>query len=330
MQNPPSAGFGAKCALHPDRTASHTCARCGNFTCDECNATGTETMCPSCRDLAGAGAFPFTRDNHSFDGIWNTTFEKWKQEWVMLSVCVLIFFAVIFGVSLFNQLFTVIARAIVGDRGGTKALVLIFGITAAISQIASTIAQSAFLMGLFRVYIDVLNGRKADVARMMTQFSKIGRYFLQQAAVFLIIGLPVILYLGVLIVVSAALSGISFDDLNHLERDLRPGAIALLIFGSLALIPVLIYVALPLQFATMELVYGDSSPLESIRRAYQLANGHRLSIFGYAFIAGVVAMVGVLACCVGLIPALALGQMLTTGLYLALRNGSGLPVPPEA
>ena len=31
-----------------------------------------------------------------------------------------------------------------------------------------------------------------------------------------------------------------------------------------------------------------------------------------------------------LLPAVGLAQMLMTGLYLGLRNGSGLPPPPEA
>ena len=34
-------------------------------------------------------------------------------------------------------------------------------------------------MGLLRVYIDVLAGRKADVGRLMSQFPKTGRYLLQ-------------------------------------------------------------------------------------------------------------------------------------------------------
>ena len=197
------------------------------------------------------------------------------------------------------------------------------------SQLVSTLVQGAFQMGLYRVYIDVLNGRKADVARMMTQFPKLGRYTLQGLVIVLIIIVPVALYVGAVVIAAAAASGLSLSRLDQFGRDFRPIGAVVLGLGLFALIPVLIYVALPLQFATMELVYADSQPMESIRRAYQLANGFRLNIVGYACIGGLIVIVGVLACCVGIIPAVALAQLLTVALYLALRNGSGLPPPAE-
>jgi hypothetical protein len=43
---------GASCALHPERPASATCARCGNFTCDECNPD-RRGWCPTCRQQSG-------------------------------------------------------------------------------------------------------------------------------------------------------------------------------------------------------------------------------------------------------------------------------------
>jgi hypothetical protein len=329
MQDPQSVGFGAKCAIHPDRVASRTCSRCGNFTCDECNVTGTEAMCPTCRGLVGGETFPFTRSNFTFDSIWNFAFERWKQEWVMLSVCVLIFVAVGFVVGLFNGVFQGIARVIIGERGGAAAQGIIIGVSTLMSQVISTLVQGAFQMGLFRIYIDVLNGRKADVNRLFSQLPKLGRYILQTLLIVFVAIVPLLLYLGLLAVVAAAASGASLAHLDHLGRDFKPIAAVILILGFLALIPVMIYFGLPLQFATMELVYGDTQPMESIRRAFKITDGFRLSIFGFGFIAGLIAMVGVFACCVGVLPAVALSQLILTSLYLALRNGSGLPPPPE-
>ncbi|MBS1152130.1 MAG: uncharacterized protein H6Q89_3828 [Myxococcaceae bacterium] len=329
MRESQTAGFGAKCAIHPDRTATRTCGRCGNFTCDECNGGGSEPMCPACRSLTGTEAFPFTRDSYSFDGIWNYAFEKWKQEWVMLSVAVLILMAVGFVAVLFNSVFQAIAKGIVGERAGTVGIVAVTVISSVMSQIVSMIVQGAFQMGLIRILIDVLNGKKADVGRIMTQLPKLGRYILQVILIQLMVLLPVLLYMGALLVVAAAVSGLSFGDLDHWGRALRGPGAGILVLGGLALIPVLYYVSLPLVFANMELVYGDSSPVESIRRAYVIAKGHRLSILGFGFIGGLVFLVGFVACCVGIIPAWGLAYLLLTGLYLALRNGSGLPPPVE-
>lgn len=329
MQDPQTAGFGAKCAIHPDRMATRTCARCGNFTCAECNAQGTETMCPTCRSLTGTEGFPFTRDNYSFDGIWNFAFEKWKQEWVMLSVGVLILVAVGAVGAIFSSVFQAIARGIVGERG-TAGIIYVAVISQVMTQIISMVAQGTFQMGLIRILIDVLNGKKADVGRIMTQLPKLGRYILQVILIQLMIVIPVVLYILGLAVVAAIVSGISPTDIEHFDRALRGPGIGVLVLGGLALIPVLYYVSLPLMFANMELVYGDTSPVESIRRAYIIAKGHRMSILGFGFIAGLVILVGLIACCVGMIPAWGLAYLILVGLYLALRNGSGLPAPIES
>jgi hypothetical protein len=328
MQDPQTAG--AKCPVHPDRAATRTCGRCGNFTCGECNVNGTEAMCPSCRQLVGGSApFPFTRDAFSFDQIWNYTFEAWKREWVMLSVCVLILLAVGFAVGLFNGLFQGIAKGIVGTRGGSSGVIIIAFAASMMTQVISSLAQGVFQMGLFRIYIDVLNGRKADVNRLMSQVPKLGRYILQ--ALLMLVGamLPVLVYMGGVFLLSLAVSGASLTNIQHLDREFKPIGLAVILFGATALVPILIYLGLPLQFAIIELVYGDTQPIESFRRAFQIANGFRLSLFGFGFIAGLVVLAGILACCVGMIPAMALSQMLMTGLYLTLRNGSGLPPPPE-
>lgn len=329
MQDPQSVGFGAKCAIHPDRVATRTCTRCGNFTCEECNVGGSEQLCPSCRTLVGGETFPFTRSSFSFDGIWNFTFERWKSEWVMLSVCVLILLGVGMAVGIFNSVFQGIAKAVVGERGGTAGIVIITVAATLMSQVIQTVAQGVFQMGLYRIYFDVLNGRKADVSRLMTQMPKLGRFVVQALTILLVTVVPLLLYVGLLAIVAAAASGVSLSNPEHAIKHLQPVALIIIAVGFLALIPVFIYVGLPLQFASMELVYGDTQPMESIRRAFQIADGYRISIFGFGFVAGLVAFVGVFACCVGILPAVALGQLLLTGLYLALRNGSGLPPPPE-
>ncbi len=330
MQDPQNAGFGAKCAVHPDRVASRTCTRCGNFTCDECNANGTEALCPTCRAHVGGDAFPVTRATMTFDQVWGFAFERWKKEWVMLSVCVLILFAVGFVVSLFNGVFQGIAKAIIGNRGGQSALLIITFAGSLMAQVISVFVQGVFQMGLFRIYIDVLNGKKADVNRLLSQVPKLGRYVLQTLLIGVVAVVPLLLYFGLLGIVGAAISGVSLTHLDHLDRDVWPKLGLIFAIGALPLIPLSIYFGLPLQFATMELVYGDTEPVESVRRAFKIADGYRVSIFGFNFVAGLIAVAGVFACCVGILPAVALAQMVMTGLYLGLRNGSGLPTPPEA
>ncbi len=42
----------ARCAVHPDRSAGETCARCGNFMCVECSGGRTAGQCAACDALA--------------------------------------------------------------------------------------------------------------------------------------------------------------------------------------------------------------------------------------------------------------------------------------
>ena len=77
--------------------------------------------------------------------------------------------------------------------------------------------------------------------------------------------------------------------------------------------------------------------VEALRRAWMLGSGHRLPTFGYSFVAGMVVFLmviaGFLALCVGVMIAAPIGYalmfMVQAGLFLSLRNGSGLPPPEE-
>jgi len=92
--------------------------------------------------------------------------------------------------------------------------------------------------------------------------------------------------------------------------------------GVLTFIPAL-YFGIPLYLMQAELTFNeDVSPTQALRNCYTLAHGERLSIFGVSLLVGLLVFGGMLACCVGILPALALGQLLLGGLYLALRNGS--------
>jgi len=330
MQDPQMIGGGAKCAVHVDRIATRTCARCGNFTCDECNLGGSETQCPACRAISGSDAWPFSRDAYSFDGIWTQALERFKAEWIMLSVSVLILMAVGMVAGIFNSIFQTVARLAIGERGGTMGIIWVTVVSTLMSQLVSMIIQGTFTMGLFRIIIDVLQGKKADVGRILTQLPKLPRYIVQTFLFFVMIGLPMLLYVVLLGVVASVVTGVGLSDPSNFARLFKGAGIGVLVIGFLAALPIIYYFTLPLMFATMELVYGDSPPVESIRRAFVIARGHRWSIIGFGLISLLVVLVGLLACCVGIIPAVALVYMLLVGLYLSLRNGSGLPPPVES
>ncbi len=299
--------------------------------CTECSIARTSEHCPSCRALIG-GQFAFSRTDFDFNRLWENAFEIWKRELWMLVVCGLIVFGAgaiggIIGL-FFNFLGTGISMA-----AGEKSVVGILAVIAGqlISQAISMVLQGIGLMGFIRVCIDVLEGRKADPARMFTQLNKAGQYVIQLLVISFGIALPVLIYLGIVLLVSMLVGGLTLSGGGFREFANHPGpAIAIFGLGVLAMVPVLFYVTLPLSFASLELVYSGADAIESLRRAWSLAAGFRTQIFGYGFVGALVLMAGLLACCVGVLAAFPLQQLLIVSLFLALRNGSGLPAPAES
>jgi hypothetical protein len=304
--------------------------------CEECSVGGTELQCPRCRALSGV-TFPFTRDNHDFSRLWDCAFEAWKREWAMLSVGFVILGAASMGAGLIGNVFSSILQAIVGKKD-VAAMVAVLVLGQLFIYMIQQIAVGAAQLGLYRLMFDVMRGGKADIGRMFTQLSKIPAFIGQWLIVALMVGLPVLLYFGIALVVAVKVGHVELPsfDLSHntdeLARDWVEalGHIAPVLAVSFLLVIVpLLWVTLALAFVPLEIVYGNAGAWESITRAFALARGFRLSIFGYSFVGGLVVLVGLLACCVGVIPAAALSQMLMVSLYLAVRNGSGLPPPPE-
>src|ERR1700737_530025 len=95
----------AQCAIHPGQLARGTCDRCGNFMCGECSQGGQSLLCPKCRQLAGASPFPFTRTDYDFGRLWDYGWNVFRNDWLMLSGCVLM----VFGVVLFLSVVSTVA-----------------------------------------------------------------------------------------------------------------------------------------------------------------------------------------------------------------------------
>ncbi len=148
-----------------------------------------------------------------------------------------------------------------------------------------------------------------------------------QLILLLVVTVPTLLYFGIVGVVGARLIGVDWNHLANFrpEKLLNPALIGLF-GGSLMLFMVAMVVLLPLSlFGLPELIVGQCGPVEALKRAWNLGEGQRLRLFGYSFVAGLVTMVGAIACGVGLIFAMPVAYMLLLALFLAVRRSSSLP-----
>ncbi|MGA9523903.1 MAG: B-box zinc finger protein [Myxococcaceae bacterium] len=293
----------AQCAIHADQRAQSICARCGNFMCNTCTEGGAHDSCPTCRDVTGAGAFPFDRNNYEISGVLGFAWGHFKREWVMLSVAMILYMVILVGVSMVSTVLQAIGNQIHPVAGYAFAVP---------GQVVQSLVQMVLTAGLGLVFWEVFRGRSVDVGTLFRPFSRFGTF-----VVAMLVQLGVALAMVTLIAVPAGI--------GYLIGEEEGAAVGAGIGVVLFIVPML-WVYLPLLFVPFEVVIGgETSGVQAVKNTFRLAEGNRLSILGYSIVGGLIGMVGMFACCVGVVPAVALGQMLLFGLYLALRNGSGLP-----
>lgn len=308
------------------------CARCGNFMCAACAQNGTESQCPTCRQLNPIG-FPYDA-NADLGTLWSHSWDGFQREAAMCVVAGLIFFAFALGGALVSNIITSVVNSILGikfDPANPLRNLTGFGLNLMVSQVVSMgvnlVVQGIAMVGLYRVLMDVLVGKKADLARMFSQLEVLPHYVLLHLAMFFFITVPTLIYFVLVGVIGLKLVGSEWSQLQHL----RPEKLFSVELVGFMLVALLIYLAamvvvLPVSlFATPELIVGRCNAVEAVKRAWELGNGQRLRTFGYSFIAGVLVILGVLACCVGVIVALPVASMLILALFLALRRSSSLP-----
>jgi hypothetical protein len=334
MHQPSTAPSGAQCARHPGVAAPLVCGRCGAFMCVECSLGGSESLCPACRELVGSDGFPYRRDDFDFSRLWNHSLEAFQRDWLMLSVGALIFFALALGGSLVSNVLTSIVLRVAGfaPRGKDSLSYILASVLT--GQVFGTLigiaVQGVALVGFYRLTMDAVLGRRVDIGRMFSQLRKLPTYVVTQLILIAVVWIPSALYFVVLGVVALKLAGLSVGGLttSDLSRLLGAAPLAVLMLGILGYIVVFVVVLLPMSlFVAPEIVVSDAGALEALRRAWNIGRGMRLPCLGYSCVFGLLVSLGALLCLVPVLPAMALGGCLLMSLFLAARNGSGLPAP---
>ena len=300
--------------------------------CSTCAVNGSESQCPTCRELNPIG-FPYDA-NADMSTLWGHATSSFQRELAMCVVAGLIFFGFAMGGGIIANIINTIVNAIAGikvDQANPLANLGAFGFSFIIGQAVGTliniVVQGVALVGLYRVLMDVLVGKKADLGRMFSQLQLLPQYLVMQIILFCMVTLPTLIYFGIVGVVCARLVGFDWSHPSsfHSERLVNP-AMWMLISGSLVMFFVVMIVILPITlFSVPELIVGQCGAVEALKRAWQLGDGQRLRVFGYSFVSGLVVMAGALLCGVGMLFALPVAYMLLLALFLALRKSSSLP-----
>ncbi len=236
----------------------------------------------------------------------------------MLTLATLIFFGIVFGISMVGQVIQGLGSVFGGSKSGPRAgAVAVFAVATLFSTLLQNLASGVLTMGLVRVSGDALNGRRVDLGVLFSQLGKLGRYVLA-GLIGLLAAAPIfaIAFAAGMGAVFAKRSG-----MNLFERLEGPWMVVV-VFGALAILLVWVFALLPLYFVQYELALNDNATAwGAIKNAWRVGSGKRLTIFGWSMLAGLVMGASAMCCGVGLLPGFALAQLVLTGVYVALRKG---------
>ncbi|MFO0601184.1 MAG: hypothetical protein U0228_38095 [Myxococcaceae bacterium] len=327
-------GVGAQCAVHVGIAAPATCARCGNFMCLTCSENGSQRECPSCRALRPTD-FPLNADAR-FRQLWDYSFAAFQREWLMLSISMLVFVGIaVVGGGLASVL-SQVADKLLGipynparPFDDPRAFLQNYLVQQVVTPFITIPVNAFALTGVYRVLLDVLRGRKADVNRLFVRFDLFPRFAAVHVLVWALTSLPMVIFFSLVGFVTLKVAGTSLDDSPQmfLRALLRPRPLAVMTSGWLVYVVVLLWLLPLFFFAPLEMLVSECQPLEALRRAAMLGVGERLRLLGYTLLSMAMMIAGVVGCFVGVLPAAAFASLLWCALFLVIRKGSVLPPP---
>jgi len=91
-----------------------------------------------------------------------------------------------------------------------------------------------------------------------------------------------------------------------------------------------IIVAIGLWPAYLLVMEDDLPPVEAVKGAWALTNGHKINLFILAIANCVVIVIGLLCCCVGVLVAAPVTQLAWMGAYHEMRLAAGADTAPQA
>jgi hypothetical protein len=276
--------------------------------CVACEAGAT--TCPACRALGPASAFPFD-ERATLEQLVTVTWTAFQREWQACVLAGVTYAALILGGTVVTTVATagasILLMKLVHDTFASMALMQA---VALLRSLAMVPVQAVVFLGLSRMLLDVLMGRRPGAARFFADLRMLPRAMAVLAPLSLFPMVPTLVGL--------------------LLQPISPGLSSVVqVVGALVLLPLMLIFGLSLWlFSIPELLISDCSAFEAMRRAVSLSRGWKnLRLLGYAAIGGIGIFLGALACGVGLIAAVPLSTMLVLSLFLAVRNSSQLPAP---
>ncbi len=245
----------------------------------------------------------------TYDEVFSKTWAIFKEQWLMTCAAILIVGGVNMGLSFVQNVIVQILDATNAEQA------LVFVVQATL-WVLGWVVQIWLTIGQTMVLLDIARGREVNLGKLFSG----GPLFVKCALAMLLLWLA-LAGIGITLVgIPAAVVGLAMQD----PAGAAVGA------GVGILIAIVPFIIVSLMFSQFQVLIVDRGlgPMESLRTSAEITNGNKLTIFVIGILLTVVAMIafvaGLLALCVGVIPAMigvgGFGALLLVVAYLCMTG----------
>lgn len=274
--------------------------------CAGCQSILRAELCDDCERIVGS--FPMRRESFDLMEALSYSWERYTAQWLLPTVSAVAFFVLTYVLAFLRGLGQLAAMEV----DPNLSIAVSFGV-----QVVSNVMNAALMAVMMRMAVAALQGQTLS-AEHVTQG-------LRRAPVFIALQLFYFAVFAGLAAPFGAAFGLGL--FQGVDESLLFGGIAV---GALLLFPLLIYVMLGLGSAGIESVIDpDVGIVEAFKRSWAVADGQRFTMLLGGFISFLLSLLGVIACCVGILPMWVLTMFLWAATYLGLRTGL-LPSPARS
>ncbi len=206
------------------------------------------------------------------------------------------------------------------------------GVAVWVGSMVVQLVLGAFLeVGLARLLIVAARGGVPDFGAIFQGGAAFGRMF-GVKVVLMILGWTIA---GVTVgpAVALAVNEIGVEVLQRPElvlsriSDLTATPFLALLAGMVALVPLTVFLTLRLTFAHYYVADTDRGTVEALGASWTAMRGHVLNLFLFTLLVGLLAIAGMMACCVGLLPVIALSKVGEAIIYTRISGRMGAERP---
>ena len=182
------------------------------------------------------------------------------------------------------------------------------GFISIIVMLLSLALSTIFWLGYARMCLDAVEGKEPQFSSFQEQFPKFWKYLGLSMLIGLVAGIYVLLTVLITVIVLGVGSG--GDILVGLMNMGRFGILLIVVLN----IP-LILLGLRVQFASLFIVDADSGIIESLRKSWEITQGHEIKLILLLLLICARLFAGVIAILIGVFPAAVLANLMIAVTY---------------